>query len=71
MKKTMGTGILIVTLAVATALSTLAPAETPKKTDTMFDTKPGPAFMTVDGKLSKINGNIYIVEDLTGKELRL
>lgn len=37
----------------------------------VFDTKPGPAFMMVDGKLNKIDGNFYVVEDFTGKEMRL
>jgi hypothetical protein len=27
-----------------------------------LDTKPGPAFTTIDGKVSKIEGNIYVVE---------
>lgn len=29
---------------------------------TELDTKPGPAFTTIDGKVSKIEGNIYVVE---------
>ena len=36
-----------------------------------YDTKPGPSFQTVDGTLSKIDGNIYVMEDYTGKEMRL
>jgi hypothetical protein len=27
-----------------------------------LDTKPGPAFQTIDGTVSKIDGNIYVVE---------
>lgn len=27
-----------------------------------LDTKPGPAFTTIDGKVRKIEGNIYVVE---------
>jgi hypothetical protein len=27
-----------------------------------LDTKPGPAFTTIDGKVSRIEGNIYVVE---------
>jgi hypothetical protein len=42
-----------------------------KKSGTTYDTKPGPAFQTVDGKLNKIDGNIYVVEDYSGKEMRL
>lgn len=29
---------------------------------TELDTKPGPAFTTIDGKVSKIEGSIYVVE---------
>lgn len=27
-----------------------------------LDTNPGPAFTTIDGKVSKIEGNVYVVE---------
>jgi hypothetical protein len=36
-----------------------------------MDTKPGPAFQMVEGKLNKIDGDIYVVEDYTGNEVRL
>ncbi|MEQ1654179.1 MAG: hypothetical protein ABL960_00645 [Nitrospira sp.] len=37
-----------------------APSSNPKTQE--LDTKPGPAFTTIDGKVSKIEGNIYVVE---------
>jgi hypothetical protein len=60
-------------LTVAILLSTAAvEAATPKKSaPATFDTKPGPAFLTVEGTLHKIDGNVYVVEDYTGKELRM
>jgi hypothetical protein len=36
-----------------------------------MDTKPGPAFQMVEGKLNKIDGDIYVVEDYNGNEVRL
>ena len=36
------------------------PSSSPKAQE--LDTKPGPAFTTIDGKVSKIEGNIYVVE---------
>jgi hypothetical protein len=35
------------------------------------DTSAGPAYQTVDGKLNKIDGDVYVVQDHTGRELRL
>lgn len=36
-----------------------------------LDTKPGPAFQTLDGKITKINGEVYEVEDYNGNEVHL
>lgn len=36
------------------------PSSSPKAQE--LDTKPGPAFTTIDGKVSKIEGNVYVVE---------
>lgn len=36
-----------------------------------MDTKPGPAYRTIDGKLHKIEGDIFVVEDYNGNEVRL
>lgn len=33
-----------------------------RATASELDTKPGPAFTTIDGKVSKIEGNVYVVE---------
>ena len=38
--------------------------------ETTLDTKSVP-FRTIDGKVTKIEGEYYVVEDLNGKELRL
>ena len=37
-------------------------ASSPGQKPMEMDTKPGPAFTTIDGKVSKIEGNIYVVE---------
>lgn len=54
-----------------TTTSQSRPTTAPSDPKMVFDTKPGPAFMMVDGKLNKIDGNFYVVEDFTGKEMRL
>jgi len=46
--------MMVCTLAVVSALA-FAGQE--------MDTKPGPAFTTVDGKITKIEGNVYTVEN--------
>lgn len=51
-------GIFSAGLAIAEA--EYEPAPSPKSVQ--LDTKPGPAFTTIDGKVSKIEGNIYVVE---------
>ncbi len=36
-----------------------------------FDSKPGPAYRTIGGKVNKIEGNTYVVQDYDGNEVRL
>ncbi len=36
-----------------------------------MDSKPGPAFQTIDGKVQKIDGDVYTVEDYNGNQIRL
>lgn len=59
----------------AVSKSVTPPSETQKpeapKSQMTFDTKPGPAYQTVGGMLSRIEGNIYVVEDYGGNEMRL
>jgi len=52
------TGAVDANLALAESEYTSAPSAKPVE----LDTKPGPAFTTIDGKVSKIEGNIYVVE---------
>ncbi|MCS6293691.1 MAG: hypothetical protein H8J66_11510 [Nitrospira sp.] len=65
MKSTMA---LVLTVGITGAVSAgpawaeaeYTPSSSPKTLE--LDTKPGPAFTTIDGKVSKIEGNIYVVE---------
>ncbi len=51
--------------------STPPPSVASKPAPMKMDTKPGPAFQMVEGKLNKIDGDIYVVEDYNGNEVRL
>ncbi len=63
------TGIL---LAVALGLGTAAITHAAdSKPVAKLDTKPGPAHQMVQGKLAKIDGDFYVVEDYEGKEVRI
>ncbi len=42
-----------------------------KKRQQKFDSKPGPAHRMVQGKLTKVEGNIYVVEDYEGNEVQM
>lgn len=42
-----------------------------KKRQQKFDSKPGPAHRTVQGKLTKVEGNLYVVEDYEGNEVQM
>ncbi len=57
---------LLLTLSLPTA--GLAGA---RKSSTQLDTKPGPAFRTVDGTLRHIKGSIYVEEEYTGNKVQL
>jgi hypothetical protein len=67
----LAAAFILGSVAVTLAANSKKPVAESKKSGTVYDTKPGPAFQTVDGKLNKIDGNIYIVEDYSGKEMRL
>jgi hypothetical protein len=51
--------------------STPPPKVASKPAPMKMDTKPGPAFQMVEGKLNKIDGDVYVVEDYNGNEVRL
>ncbi len=64
-KSTMALALAIgitgsVSAGLAWAEAEYASSSSPKTLE--LDTKPGPAFTTIDGKVSKIEGNIYVVE---------
>ena len=67
MIRTMGSLALAATLVVCPAAFTSAGAP---DSDKQLATKSA-AWRTVDGKLVKINGEHYVIEDDSGKELRL
>ena len=68
MKRTITLALTAVCMCSAV---TISHATDSKKPVMAHDTKPGPAYQTVDGTLNKIDGNIYVMEDYTGKEMRL
>lgn len=49
-------------LTASLALAESEYASSPGAKPVEMDTKPGPAFTTIDGKISKIEGNVYVVE---------
>jgi len=55
----------------AAASKTKSTPQSPAPAQMKMDTKPGPAYLMIDGKLSRIDGQIYVVEDHAGKEYRL
>ncbi len=67
----LAAAFMLSSVAVTLAADSKKSVAESKKPGTVYDTKPGPPFQTVDGKLNKIDGNIYIVEDYSGKEMRL
>jgi hypothetical protein len=46
-------------------------AGSPSAPKQQMDTKPGPAHMTIDGKVNKIDGEVFVVQDYSGNEVRL
>jgi len=65
------TAILALTVILGFGAATLVQAADPKKPAAKVDTKPGPAYLMVQGKLTKIDGDFYVVEDYEGKEVRI
>ena len=65
------TAILALTVILGFGAATLVHAADAKKPAPKLDTKPGPAFLMVQGKLTKIDGDFYVVEDYEGKEVRI
>jgi hypothetical protein len=65
----VGFGVATDTQAGASKTKSTAPSPAPVQMK--MDTKAGPAHLTIDGKLSKIDGQVYVVEDYAGKEYRL
>ncbi len=65
------TAILALTVLLGFGATTLVNAADPKKPAAKVDTKPGPAYLMVQGKLTKIDGDFYVVEDYEGKEVRI
>lgn len=62
--------LFVVALIFSLGLPTAGVAGT-QKSSTQLDTKPGPAFRTVDGTLRHIKGSIYVVEEYTGNKVQL
>ncbi len=74
----MKTTLVSLGLAMAVALGMVAcmDADAGPKSKTQaatgqLDTKPGPAHRVIDGKLSSIDGPVYVVEDYTGTTHRI
>jgi hypothetical protein len=64
------TVILALTVTVGFGAATLLHAADSKPV-AKLDTKPGPAYQMVQGKVTKIDGDFYVVEDYEGKEVRI
>ncbi|CAI4031038.1 hypothetical protein DNFV4_01470 [Nitrospira tepida] len=62
--------MIAVALIAGFSLATHAEAAE-KKRQQKFDSKPGPAHRMVQGKLTKVEGNIYVVEDYEGNEVQM
>lgn len=66
MKSMMALALIIIGIAgpniASFAMAESEYASSPGQKPMEMDTKPGPAFTTIDGKVSKIEGNIYVVE---------
>lgn len=58
------------TMGSSSSMSTSASSMSNEPADPT-DTSPGPAFRTVSGKIVKINGEYYDVEEYTGNHVRL
>ena len=65
------TVILALTVTLGFGATTLACAADSKPAEKKWDTKPGPAHMMVEGKLTKIDGDVYVVQDYEGREVQI
>jgi hypothetical protein len=54
--------ILVVFMCMAVMFGGLASAASDGRDAAQMDTAPGPAFTTVDGKITKIEGSVYTIE---------
>ena len=63
-------GVMVNGVDEASAKKAPAVKKTAKKAPAM-DTKSGPAFKMVEGKLTKIDGDVYVLEDYEGNEVRM
>lgn len=51
--------------------ASMVSAESPSAQKRQMDTKPGPAHLTIEGKVNKIDGEVFVVQDYNGNEVRL
>ena len=57
--------------AAAASLMGAAPAVAPAPKPGQYDTKPGPAWKMVGGKVTGVQGDVYTVEDYEGNQVKL
>ena len=57
--------------AAAASLMGAAPAVAPAPKPGQYDTKPGPAWKMVGGKVTSVQGDVYTVEDYEGNQVKL
>lgn len=69
-KEKIGVVVAAVVATVFGASLAMAAGQQGQKSQPM-DSKPGPAFQTIDGKVQKIDGEVYTVEDYNGNQVRL
>jgi hypothetical protein len=53
------------------SLRNAAPAVAPAPKPGQYDTKPGPAWKMVGGKVTGVQGDVYTVEDYEGNQMKL
>lgn len=69
-KKKIGVVVAAAVAAVFGVSLAMAGSQQGQKSQQM-DSKPGPAFQTIDGKVQNIDGEVYTVEDYNGNQVRL
>jgi hypothetical protein len=57
--------------AAAASLMGAAPVVAPASKPGQYDTKPGPAWKMVGGKVTGVQGDVYTVEDYEGNQVKL